>query len=130
MEITLEKVDEIIRRKKVSYQAAKQALEDNNGDILEALASLDQTTVKKNGFWSSVRQMIEKLSKIKLSFEKEGARLIELPMTIVLVLAFFFFPVVIGLSILLLLLGYNLQIDKSGNEMVKIPALDLRDDVH
>ncbi|HHT21337.1 MAG TPA: DUF4342 domain-containing protein [Tissierellia bacterium] len=130
MEITLEKVDEIIRRKKVSYQAAKQALEDNNGDILEALASLDQTTVKKNGFWSSVRQMIEKLSKIKLSFEKEGSRLIGLPITIVLVLAFFFFPVVIGLSILLLLLGYNLQIDKSGNEMVKIPALDLRDDVH
>lgn len=130
MEITLEKVDEIIRRKKVSYQAAKQALEENDGDVLGALASLDQTTVNRNGFWSSVKQMIDKLSKIKISFEKENSQLIELPLTIVLVLAFFFFPVVIGLSILFLLLGYNLRVNRSGNELVKIPALDLRDDVH
>lgn len=129
MEITLEKVDEIIRRKKVSYQAAKQALEENNGDVLEALASLDQTTKKQNGFWDSVRYQVKRLSQLKLAFEKDNSQLIELPMTLVLILGFFFFPFAVGMTILLLVLGYSLRVRKGVNELIKIPALDLKDDV-
>lgn len=132
MEITLEKVDEIIRRKKVSYKAAKEALEQNNGDILEALASLDRGNVKNNSntFWGSVKELIGRLSQIRVAFEKEGSQLLDLPLTVVLVLSFFFFPIVIGLSILFLLLGYSLRFRKGTKQLMMVPSVDIfQDDV-
>lgn len=44
-EITLEKVDQIRERTGVTYEAAKQALEVNDGDVLEALIYIERNVV-------------------------------------------------------------------------------------
>lgn len=44
-EITLEKVDQIRERTGVSYEMAKEALEANNGDVLEALIYIESNVV-------------------------------------------------------------------------------------
>ena len=44
-EITLEKVDQIRERTGVSYEVAKEALESNNGDVLEALIYIENNVV-------------------------------------------------------------------------------------
>lgn len=129
MEINLEKVDEIIRRKKVSYQAAKQALEENNGDVLEALASLDRGQPKRSGLGDTIKQIIRRLNQYKISFEKDAKQLLELPSTIVIALSFFFFPIVLGVSILLMFLGYSVRVRQGVREIIQVPALDLADDL-
>lgn len=44
-EITLEKVDQIRERTGVSYEVAKEALESNNGDVLEALIYIENNVI-------------------------------------------------------------------------------------
>lgn len=41
MEITLEKIDAVVERTYVSYKEAKEALEINNGDVLDAIIYLE-----------------------------------------------------------------------------------------
>ncbi len=41
MKITLEMVDEVINRTHVSYKIAKEALENNDGDILKAIIDIE-----------------------------------------------------------------------------------------
>ena len=42
MEITLEKIDLLRKRANVSYKEAKHALEENEGNVVEALAYLEE----------------------------------------------------------------------------------------
>jgi translation elongation factor EF-Ts len=42
MSITLEKVDQVRERTGVSYQKAKEVLEQTEGDVLEAIVLLEQ----------------------------------------------------------------------------------------
>lgn len=130
MEITLEKIDEIIRRKKVSYQAAKQALEENNGNVVDALASLDQAGPRSSQIGRSIKQLLKRMGEYKVSFEKESEKLVELPLTMVSLFAIVFFPITLGLTILGLITGYSLRVRKDQQSVVQIPALDLRDDVY
>lgn len=46
MEITLENIDKIVARLGVSYQEAKEALVESNGDVLEAIISLEKKGAK------------------------------------------------------------------------------------
>lgn len=44
---TLHKVDEIRRRTRVTYEEAKEALDEASGDVVEALVKLEQSSVKR-----------------------------------------------------------------------------------
>jgi len=89
-EITLEKIDIIRDRTGVSYREAKDALEQSNGNVLEALIALDET---KDTNWTeefSVRsgEVIEKVKGLlyegnvnKISVKSEGRTLVEIPVT-------------------------------------------------
>lgn len=46
--ITLEQVDKVRERCNVSYAEAKEALENSNGDVLEAIIYIEQNQKKKN----------------------------------------------------------------------------------
>lgn len=59
-DITLEKVDEIIERTGVSYSEAKKALEESNGDVLEALIYIED--LKKNASADDEEERKENLS--------------------------------------------------------------------
>lgn len=62
MEITLEMIDAVRERTGVSYAEAKEALENNNGSVVDAIVSLEKKSAGKTE---------DVLEKIK-AFVKEG----------------------------------------------------------
>ncbi|WP_315080173.1 DUF4342 domain-containing protein [uncultured Clostridium sp.] len=96
--ITLEKVDMIIERTGVSYAIAKQALEECNGDVLEALiyleeASNDEENVDYNIYDDKedkqnmtieelknfIKDLIHKGNITRIKIKKEDTELIDIP---------------------------------------------------
>ncbi|MCC5466382.1 DUF4342 domain-containing protein [Pelosinus baikalensis] len=90
-EITLEKIDIIRGRTGLSYREAKEALERNQGILLDTLIELDE---KKEINWTegfSVRsgEVIDKVKALihegnvnKISIKSEGRTLVEIPVTL------------------------------------------------
>lgn len=90
-EITLEKIDIIRGRTGLSYREAKEALERNQGILLDTLIELDE---KKETNWTegfSVRsgEVIDKVKALihegnvnKISIKSEGRTLVEIPVTL------------------------------------------------
>ena len=70
MNINLEQIDELRKRTNVSYQDAKKALEECNGDILEALIYLEKAKKVKpeekdatdhlNNFMQAIKKIIKR----------------------------------------------------------------------
>lgn len=89
MDITLEKIDKIRERTGVSYKEAKEALERNNGDVLEALIDLEE---KKNS-WSdnlsnkgeavieNLKEVLRKGNVTKIVVKKDEDTILNLPVT-------------------------------------------------
>lgn len=86
----LKKIDEIVNRTYVSYETAKQALEDSNGDILEAVILIEN---KNKSFSSSDakmkgEQILEEIKKIlkkgnatKITIKKNNETIVNIPIT-------------------------------------------------
>lgn len=90
MDINLEKVDIVRERTGVSYKEAKEALEQNGGDIIESIISIEQ---KHGNSWMSTmsvtgNEIIEKLKILiqkgnvsRIVLKKEGETLLNVPVT-------------------------------------------------
>ncbi|MBF8981991.1 DUF4342 domain-containing protein [Lutibacter sp. B2] len=90
MEITLEKIDLVRDRTGVSYKEAKQALENTNGDIIEAIIYIEE---KKNSTWSSsvseagnevlekIKDVIKKGNVTKIILKKDEDIIMNIPVT-------------------------------------------------
>ena len=96
-EITLEKVDEIRRRTGVSYKIAKEALELNGGDVLEALIYIENNVVvpfaEENNFKDDnskksenieefkawLKNIIEKGNVSRIKVKKDDTTLVDVP---------------------------------------------------
>ncbi|SDF24472.1 DUF4342 domain-containing protein [Sporolituus thermophilus] len=91
MEITLEKIDIIRERTGVSYREAKEVLERNGGNVIEALIELES---KKESTWAeefSVRsaEVIDKVKELiyegnvtKIRIKHDGRTLVDIPVTL------------------------------------------------
>lgn len=89
--VTLEKIDTIRARLEVSYAEAKEALERNDGNVVEALIDLEN---KKNTNWTDefsvrsgevmerVKQLIHEGNVTKIRVKAEGRTLVEIPVTL------------------------------------------------
>ncbi|WP_252243535.1 MULTISPECIES: DUF4342 domain-containing protein [unclassified Clostridium] len=96
--ITLEKVDMIIERTGVSYAIAKQALEECNGDVLEALIYLEEEIKNEENvdyniyddkedkenmtieeLKSFIKDLIHKGNITRIKIKKEDTELIDIP---------------------------------------------------
>ncbi len=85
----LTKIDLIRERMNVSYEAAKQALETSNWDVIEALVKLEQGSknsreeffVKGNELVDKVKELIKKGNVAKIRVKQEEKVLIEIPVT-------------------------------------------------
>lgn len=90
MEITLEKIDQILDRTGVSYQEAKDALVNANGDVVDALIYLEGKNKSKfKEFNEKSAEMMENLKDVlrkgnitRVMVEKDGEILLNLPVTI------------------------------------------------
>lgn len=132
MSVSLDKIDVIMERANVSYQEAKEALENHKGDIVEALVELEQSEkIKKNkkkikeninekgsSLFGNLKDQIKKMHKYKFKITKEKETVLSIPSTIAALLIIICFPVSIVILGILLLVGYRISIKTNESEIV------------
>ena len=129
--ITLEKIDQVVDRTGTSYEKAKAALENAQGDVIEAIIAIERE--EKEEFEEVVKisekgsEIIEKLKEAlkkgnvtKVILEKDGEVLLNLPVTvgaIGVILA----PIaaIIGVSAAMIT-KYKIKIVKDDGEVVDV----------
>lgn len=86
MNITLEKVDDIINRTGVSYKVAREALEQCDGDVLQALVYLEELNQPKASKKLNGQEIVDKLKELvnsgmvnQITIEKNGRTILDLP---------------------------------------------------
>ncbi|MBK5252453.1 MAG: DUF4342 domain-containing protein [Peptostreptococcaceae bacterium] len=130
MKITLEQIDFLRARANVSYKEAKEALEQAEGDMVEALVMLEKqnkVSEKKNsagsknegaGFWNSLKNFFKRMNKIRFILKNENGILLNFPLTLAVVLAIFATPFVVVGLLVALFTGYRIQFkNESGKDM-------------
>lgn len=135
MNISMEQIDEMRKRTNCSYQEAKELLEKNNGDLLEAIVEFE----KKYGYKEKnkhqekkerkgkIKGLIRKGFKTRFIIEKDKTIILNISINLLILVvlitmpALWIYPVIF---IVLYLLGYKIRIikeegrDLNINEMV------------
>ncbi|WP_432409292.1 DUF4342 domain-containing protein [Wukongibacter sp. M2B1] len=129
MEFTLEQVDEVRERTGASYQEAKEALEEANGDVLEAIIYLESKAKggTRNNFSDMGNEVIETLKEIvrkgnvtRIYLRKDGETVMNIPITAGAVGALLFTPAIIAGILAALATGCRLEIVKDDGEVIDI----------
>ncbi len=90
MDISLEKVDIIRERTGVSYKKAKEALENNGGNVVEALIELEEESEHKwtknmgiagNEIYEKLKRVIEKGNVTRVILKKDDEIILNIPVT-------------------------------------------------
>ena len=86
MKITLEMVDKVIERTGVSYAEAKEALENSNGDILDAIILIQSkgkytntNEENKTETIEELKQLINKGNITRIKVSKDNKKLVDVP---------------------------------------------------
>ncbi|MBE0449347.1 MAG: hypothetical protein IBX70_00745 [Clostridia bacterium] len=136
MSITIEQIDQIMDRTKVSYKEAKEMLEKHGGDVLEAIIEIEnkneapvekehaikKETVNewKGKFKWALKQfgkLIQKSLLIKIVWKKQDQFLFELPLLVVLIITFWMMPFSLIAIVLPFFFGIKMMFKReSGHE--------------
>ncbi|GBG56359.1 hypothetical protein SPFL3102_00423 [Sporomusaceae bacterium FL31] len=90
-EITLEKIDIVRERIGVSYREAKEILERNNGNVIEALVDAENKTqnnwteefsVRSNEVMDKVKELIHEGNVNRIRIKNDGRTLVEIPVAL------------------------------------------------
>lgn len=94
MDITLEKIDLVRDRTGVGYREAKEALEQAEGNVIEALILLEdrkqqwkttwkeEFTVKGTEITEKVKEVLRKGDVGKISVKQDGKKIVEIPVVL------------------------------------------------
>jgi len=86
----LQKIDEIVNRTYVSYETAKKALEDANGDVLEAVILIENQNknfgssdakVKGEQILDEIKKALKKGNATKITVKKNNETIVNIPIT-------------------------------------------------
>lgn len=138
MEITLEKIDSLRERANVSYAEAKEALEANNGNMIDAIIYLEsenktvfdrakrekarnQERAKMNekkqkyqsnadDFVDSFKKILKSLNDTRVVMYNDDRVVIDVSMTITILAAAFLFPLTVAVFIIGLVTGNRYKI--------------------
>lgn len=128
MSIKLEQIDELRKRINVSYEDAKEALENCDGDILEAIIYLEKNNKvkaekndsEKECFFDKIKALIKKGSNIRFVIKKKEKTVLNLSLNVsILVVIFGFHIALIGL-IIALLCGFRMKFETNKGEDIKV----------
>jgi hypothetical protein len=128
MSINLEQIDELRKRANVSYEDAKYALEQNEGNLIEALVYLEkQSKIKpelnpcrENNFLKTIKRLIKKGNETKLIVKKEDTVVLNICVTLAIILTVVVTPLVIGALILALATNHKIRIQKKNHEDLEV----------
>jgi len=133
---TLNQIDQIIERTKVSYAEAKEALDACNGDVLEAIIKIEsskstqsETNIKseKSNFdaqfkfaLKQVGKVLSKSLQIKVLWKKETQTLLELPLLIVIIATLWLMPFSLLVLALPFFFGVRMQINRGNGKVTDV----------
>jgi hypothetical protein len=128
MSINLEQIDELRKRTNVSYEDAKNALEQCSGDLLEALVFLEkQNKIKpemksceQNSFFNAIKKLIKKGNETNFIVQKHDIVVLNISLTILTILTVVATPVVIVGLILALVTNHKIRIQKKNHEDLEV----------
>ena len=130
MTINLEQIDELRKRTNVSYEDAKKALEECNGDVVEALIYLEkQKKVKPEekpgtdnfgNFILAVKRIIKKGNRTKLIVKKGEYTILSLPVTVVVIITLVAPYITVVALVLAILTGHRLRFQGENGEDMKV----------
>ena len=144
-EITLEKVDIVKERTGVTYAEAKEALENCNGDVVDALIYLEDKQKKcasemsatKDEFVNWIKDIIKKGNVTRIRIKKEEKVLVDLPVNAgiaVTGLAYIVWSPLIALGVLTAVVtNVTVEITKTDgsvevvNKLIKNTVTDVKD---
>lgn len=124
MNITIEKIEEIIKRTDVSYEDAKKALEISDGSVVDAIIHLEdepsipseknkpQKQTEKKTNQKNEKNLLEYLQ-YNLSFRKNNVDRFSLPIWLFLIAFLFAHKLIIIALIIALLTKHKIHLDKS-----------------
>lgn len=89
MDISLEKIDTVVARTNATFVEAKEALEKNDGDVIEAIIFIeknktnwsDNISDKGEKMVDKVKEILRKGNVTKITVKKDGEVLMNLPVT-------------------------------------------------
>ncbi len=128
MDVTLEKIDTLRQRTGISYKEAKEVLEENNGDVVEALIYLEENeksfgeniTNKGDEVISKLKEALRKGNVTKVMLKKNGEVVMNIPITAGAIGAVLSPPLTaIGVTAALMS-GCSIEIVKEDGEIVNI----------
>ncbi len=122
--ITLEQIDILRKRANVSYKEAKDALERNNGNIVEALTYLeeqnrikaDSIKIGDSSFINGIKEVIQKLNKIKFVVLKDEKTVLNISSLLAILIGIFTFPVSLIVLILIVITHHKIRLERSDNK--------------
>lgn len=95
MSTNLNQIDELRKRANVSYTDAKEALENCNGDILEAIVYLEKnkkTQTSKTGIFDRIGELIRKGNSTRLIMYKQDRTIFNISVNIAVLIALIALP--------------------------------------
>lgn len=127
MSITLQQIDLLRERANVSYEAAKDALEKTNGNIVEALVYLEKEGKTKKAkhsdckFWEKTKILISKGNETRFIIKnKENSDIVNLSVNVSILIGIIATPVVvIGLPAALLT-KHKIRVARPDGEDLKV----------
>lgn len=145
--ITIEQIDELRKRVNVTYEDAKEALEINNGDILDSIIYLEKngkinksSSNEKNegkrsdnfsdvscSFIAWCKKWIRKGNSNHFLIKKKEKSILEIPVTLLIVLLAFAPWLTIPLLVLALFTGHKFRFH--GNDVEKTKVNDVMDNI-
>lgn len=129
MTVSLELIEILRERANVTYEEAKEALENCNSDIVDALIYLEkQNKIKPpsgdncctSGFWASVKNLVRNCNETRCKISKKELNLIDLPLTIVIIITVIVPPLTVVGLLAALFTGHKIRLEKPGSDELKI----------
>ncbi len=128
MSINLEQIDELRKRANVSYEDAKNALEQNSGDLIAALVYLEkQNKIKpeeipsrESKFFKTVKKLIKKGNETKIIVKKDDNVVLNISVTLGIIISIAVTPLTIVAIILALVTNHKIRIQKKNSEDLEV----------
>jgi|LGOV01.1.fsa_nt_gb hypothetical protein len=128
MNITLETIDDLKNRTNASYSEAKDALEKNNGELIDAIIYLEKKGIssskkdskKKGDFNKKTKSFFNSIGVINFDLIKKEKLILRLPLILFIITLIIGLPfIVIGLLIAMVI-GYKIEFTKNGEKIKEV----------
>lgn len=122
----LDQIDELKKRANVSYAEAKEAMEQCNGDLLEALIYLETNNKIKPepqhscGFLSKMKSLFHKGNQTHFIIKKKDRTVLDLSVTITAIVAVCAPYIVVPVLLLALFTGHRMKFEGTNGEDIKV----------